>query len=297
MTRPTSIRGFSARLCARLAVSAALLVSLTGLVFIERLFAPRAELWPRWQAHHPASTETIDHTAWQRILETYLSPGPDRVGRFAYGRVTPADRETLDAYIQRLTETLVSTLNRAEQLAYWINLYNALTVQVVLDHYPVESIRDIAISPGLFAIGPWDKQLAEIEGEAVSLNDIEHRILRPIWRDPRIHYAVNCASIGCPDLQASAFTGAGAEALLEAAARAYVNHPRGARIEKSKLTVSSIYAWYREDFGGTEAGVIAHLTRYARPELAKSLEAVTEIGGYEYDWGLNDAAPAEARSD
>ncbi len=105
-----------------------------------------------------------------------------------------------------------------------------------------------------------------------------------------MHYAVSCAAIGCPDLQATAFTGAGAEALLEAAARAYVNHPRGARVENGRLVVSSLYAWYREDFGGTEAGVIAHLKRYAGPEFAKALESVTEIDGDEYDWAL-DAAP------
>ncbi len=291
MSRPAPGRGRAARLCARLALSAALLVSLAGLVSIERLFAPKAELWPRWQAHDPGSTETVDHGAWQRILGTYLAPGADRVNRFAYASIRPADRHALDGYIARLAATPVSALARPEQLAYWINLYNALTVQVVLDHYPVASIRDIAISPGLLAIGPWDNTLIEVEGEAVSLNDIEHRILRPIWRDPRIHYAVSCASIGCPDLQASAFTGAGAEALLEAAARAYVNHPRGARVENGELTVSSLYAWYREDFGGTEAGVIAHLKRYAGPELAEALETVTEIDGYEYDWALNDAAP------
>ncbi len=132
--------------------------------------------------------------------------------------------------------------------------------------------------------------LIEVEGEAVSLNDIEHRILRPIWRDPRVHYALNCASIGCPDLRAAAFTAENAEALLDTAARAYVNHPRGARVENDRLTVSSIYAWFREDFGGTEAGVIAHLKRYAGPELAKALETATDIGGYEYDWALNAAA-------
>ncbi len=296
MSRPAPGRGFAGRvctrlLCARLALGAALLVSLAGLVSIERLFAPSAELWPRWQAHDPGSTETVDHGAWQRILGTYLAPGADRVNRFAYASLGPADRHALDGYIVRLAATPVSALARPEQLAYWINLYNALTVQVVLDHYPVASIRDIAISPGLFAIGPWDKELIEVEGEAVSLNDIEHRILRPIWRDPRVHYAVSCAAIGCPDLQATAFTGAGAEALLEAAARAYVNHPRGARVENGRLVVSSLYAWYREDFGGTEAGVIAHLKRYAGPELAKALETVTEIEDYEYDWALNDAAP------
>ncbi len=295
MSRPAPGRGFAGRvctrlLCARLTLGAALLISLAGWVSIERLFAPKAELWPRWQAHDPGSGASVDHGAWQRLLESYLAPGTDGVNRFAYGRVSPADREALNAYVESLAATQVSALKRAEQLAYWINLYNALTVQVVLDHYPVASVRDIAISPGLFAVGPWDKALIEVEGEAVTLNDIEHRILRPIWRDPRVHYAVNCASIGCPDLQASVFTGAGAEALLEAAARAYVNHPRGARVENGRLTVSSLYAWYREDFGGTEASVIAHLKRYAGPELAKALETVTDIEDYEYDWALNDAA-------
>ncbi len=291
MSRPAPGRGFAGGVCARLTLGAALLVSLAGLVSIERLFAPKAELWPRWQAHDPGATETVDHGAWQRILGTYLAPGADRVNRFAYASIGPADRHALDGYIARLAATPVSALARPEQLAYWINLYNALTVRVVLDHYPVASIRDIAISPGLFAIGPWDKTLIEVEGEAVSLNDIEHRILRPIWRDPRVHYGVNCAAIGCPDLQARAFTAENAEALLDAAARAYVNHPRGARIEAGRLTVSSIYAWFREDFGGTEAGVIAHLTRYAGPEHVKALETVADIEDYEYDWALNDAAP------
>ena len=87
-------------------------------------------------------------------------------------------------------------------------------MKVVLDHYPVDGIRDIDISPGLFAGGPWDKKLVEIEGDDVSLNDIEHRILRPIWRDPCIHYAVNCASIGCSNLRPTAFTAANAERCL-----------------------------------------------------------------------------------
>ena len=117
----------------------------------------------------------------------------------------------------------VSGLGRDEQCAYWINLYNALTLEVVLDHYPVDSIRDIDISPGLFSQGPWGKKLITVEGEQVSLNDIEHRILRPIWRDPRIHYAINCASLGCPNLQPRPFTGRTLDHALDLAAMRFVD--------------------------------------------------------------------------
>ncbi|HER63264.1 MAG TPA: DUF547 domain-containing protein, partial [Desulfobacteraceae bacterium] len=166
--------------------------------------------------------------------------------------------------------------------------YNALTVQVILNHYPVKSIMDIDISPGFFSNGPWDAKLLTIKGEKVSLNDIEHRILRPIFKDNRIHYAVNCASLGCPDLQPVAYTAANTEKLLEAGARAYINSPRGARMEKGRLYVSSIYKWFRVDFGGSEDGVIKHLLQYAEDDLAESLRTYDKGLRDDYDWSLND---------
>jgi hypothetical protein len=123
----------------------------------------------------------------------------------------------------------------------------------------------------------------------VSLDDIEHRILRPIWKDPRTHYSVNCASLGCPNLPAQAFTSSNLEQLLDDGARAYVNHPRGARVENGRLTVSSIYVWFAPDFGSGDAGVIAHLKQYAEPALKKKLGSVDRIADDEYDWALNDA--------
>ena len=184
----------------------------------------------------------------------------------------------------------VSGLARDEQFSYWVNLYNALTIDVVLDHYPVDSIRDIDISPGLFADGPWGRALVEIEGRPVSLDDIEHRILRPIWRDPRIHYAVNCASIGCPNLATTAFIPGDAERLLDEGAAAFVNHDRGCRIDGDGVRVSSIYAWFEEDFGGDDAGVIGHLRQHARGARADALGALDRIYGHDYDWRLNDLA-------
>jgi hypothetical protein len=199
------------------------------------------------------------------------------------------EKAALGRYIASLAALPIGGYDRSEQMAYWINLYNALTVQVVLDHYPVDSIRDIDISPGLFSNGPWGKRLVEIDGEALSLDDIEHRILRPIWHDPRIHYAINCAALGCPNLQAEPFRGATIDPQLDAAARAYVNSPRGAAVDGDDLVLSSIYDWFMEDFGATEEQVIRHLRSYADPGLDAVLRQFTSVDDYRYDWDLNDA--------
>lgn len=255
---------------------------------LEAMFAPSAKLWSRWLAADPTATAEIDHSSWDALIKTYLREGPSGPARFAYGSVSPADREALQAYLAKLQAVAISRYSRPEQFAYWVNLYNALTVKVVLDHYPVASIRDINISPGLFTRGPWGRELVTIEGEGVSLNDIEHRILRPIWKDPRIHYAVNCAAVGCPDLQKDAFTAANTEALLDRGARTYVNDERGVRFDNGRLIISSIYGWFAEDFGGS-AGVLAHLRQYAEPQLRQRLESRTAADGHAYDWSLNAA--------
>ena len=260
----------------------------SGFISIESLFAPDAKLWERWLAHEPQSTATIGFGDWNRLLSVYVRPSESGVNHFDYAEVTPEDREALDAFLARMAAISISRHARQEQLAYWINLYNALTVRVILDHYPVDSIRDIGISPGLFAKGPWGKKLITVEGEELSLNDIEHRILRPIWRDPRIHYAVNCAAIGCPNLQPTAYTGQQVESRLDAAARDYVNDPRGVFIANGRVTVSKIYDWFGEDFGGTASAVLAHLTQYAEPALAARLEEIGEIHDTAYDWRLNE---------
>lgn len=127
-----------------------------------------------------------------------------------------------------------------------------------------------------------------IQGQKISLDDIEHRILRPLWKDNRVHYAVNCASMGCPNLQLEAYTPENMEALLEKGAREYVNQPRGVQPEGDRLLLSSIYDWFQTDFGDSEESVSGHLQRYANPELATRLK---EFGGkisYDYDWRINE---------
>jgi hypothetical protein len=250
--------------------------------------APKAELWARWQAHDPASRQEIDHGWWDEFLKKYLiAPHPSGINRVRYAAVAIEDRRALDGYLRNLQSLRVSGYNRAEQKAYWINLYNALTVNVILSRFPVKSIRDINISPGLFSSGPWGAKLFTVEGEKLSLDDIEHRILRPIWKDNRVHYAVNCASLGCPNLRPSAYTGENMESLLEKGAREYVNHSRGVGVRNGKLRVSSIYVWFQEDFGGTAEGLMEHWQKYAAEGLANVLRNYSGSLEHGYDWRLN----------
>jgi len=268
-----------------------LLAGAAALLPSAAIAAPRAEAWPRWERHVPGSARTAAHDDWAGFLAAYRVVGADGIARLRYAAVAPADRARLDAYVAGLAAQPVDALDRPEQMAFWLNLYNALTVRTVLRHYPVASIRDIRISPGLFSVGPWGRKLVAVAGEEVSLDDIEHRILRPLWRDPRVHYGLNCASLGCPDLPARPFAGADVDAMLEAAARTYVNHPRGAAVEGGRLFVSSIYDWFADDFA-TDGGVLAHLHRHAAPALAGALAQAGRIEGDRYDWRLNDAVPA-----
>jgi hypothetical protein len=238
-----------------------------------------------------------DHSAFDRLLQIYVKPGTDGLNRVDYAgwRANGADRAALDAYIMVLSGTAASRLTRLEQWAFWANLYNAITVQVILDRYPVGSIRDIrSTGAGLSVgglIGPWKTKRVVVEGRNLSLDDIEHAIMRPTFKDPRVHYSVNCASIGCPNLPRRAFRAASLEADLDANARAFINSPRGVRVVRDGVRLSSIYTWFKEDFG-TQAQLRAHLAKYAQPALAAQIQTA-RILGHDYDWKLNDAkAPA-----
>jgi hypothetical protein len=235
-----------------------------------------------FSTHNPSATMTVDHSVWERILSTYVVASPDRINRFAYGKV-------LKAYLTALQGVQVTALKADEQRAFWINLYNALTIDVVLDHYPVKTIKDISLGGGFFASGPWKKALVTVEGRALSLDNIEHDILRKVWRDPRVHYAVNCASMSCPNLMVKAFTAANLDRMLTQGARDYINHPRGVRVDNGKVYLSQIFEWYRKDFGASEADVLTHVAGYAEPGLKAQLRGVTRVADYSYDWSLNEA--------
>jgi len=239
-----------------------------------------------------ASADVLD-----TLFGRYLVLPADGVARVRYGawKANVADMAALNGWITAAAAARPSAMARNEAYAYWANLYNALTLKVVLERYPVRSIRDIRSSGVPFDpkgyFGPWRTRLVTVEGRRMSLDDIEHETMRPQFQDPRVHYAVNCASIGCPNLRLRAWRAATLEVELDDAARDFVNHPRGAMFRADGgLRVSSIYTWFREDFGASEAGVIAHLRRYATGDLARRLATATRITEDAYDWALNDTA-------
>jgi hypothetical protein len=248
--------------------------------------APAAKAITFWMDSNEASSKTINHDAWQGLLDKYLISDPNGVNRFKYGTVPDIDRKALKHYIKTLEGIDPRRYNRNEQMAYWINLYNALTVNVVLDAYPVKSI--LKIGGSLFSPGPWNEKYLNITGQKLSLNDVEHGILRPIWQDSRIHYAVNCASYSCPNLSAMVFTAGDIDNQLSKAAKAYVNNPRGITVEGKNLLLSKIFDWYKTDFGANEKELLRELAKHAEPALAKRLAKHNGDIDYEYDWDLNE---------
>lgn len=250
---------------------------------IESLFSRHAE--------GEASSPTVDHVAWDRLVRTHVRPDGDGLNKVDYMGFEPRGRAELERYLADLQRVDVPALDRSEQFAYWVNLYNALIVKVVLDHFPVKSIRDISLGGALLATvmgGPWKAKIATVNGLALSFDDIEHTILRRIFKDPRLHFAINCGSVGCPNLRTEAFTAAAIESQLEASAREFVNSRRGVAIENGRLVLSAIFKWYKRDFGGDERNVLDHLKRYADEPLRGALETVITVDRYDYDWRLND---------
>lgn len=222
----------------------------------------------------------------------------EQVNRFAYGAMRDADRTRLDAYVAAMADIRVTALNRDQQYAYWLNLYNALLVQAVLDNYPVRTIHDINTESGIYSAGLYDAPLITVEARILTLNDILHGILRPIWRDERVHYGAVCGAVGCPDLHPVAFTGANFDRELSKAARKFLTHSRAAVVrgvrnqadrldQDGRLQVSSLYRWYAEDFGQDDLGVIAHMRQFASPRLQAALDRVGEIDRHDFDWSLN----------
>jgi hypothetical protein len=261
-----------------------LALSVTAFLFLSR--APTAQLDPYWEKETADSTLVISHESWQELLDEYLITGHSSgVNRVDYEGLQEEGLETLQSYVEAMEEIDPRDYNRAEQFAFWVNVYNAVTVKLVTENYPVDSITELGKSTLTF--GPWEDVLVNIAGKPLTLNDIEHRILRPLWKDYRIHFVANCGSIGCPNLSAQAFTALNQEQLLEQASNDYLQHSRGLYFDKGKLTLSSIFDWYKEDFGASQAERLHALSQYLPDPVALKVDNYSGTIDYRYDWQLN----------
>ncbi|CAM2897767.1 putative Ser/Thr protein kinase [Legionella steigerwaltii] len=244
-------------------------------------------LWPKWEINNPLSKEVISHKLWQDFLNRRIVSSEENINLVDYAHMTQTDLNLLKDYLKSMSEVNIDNYNRDEQLAYWINVYNALTVQIIANYYPVTSIQEINISPGLFSIGPWGANLITIKDTSLTLDDINNRIIRAIWNDPRTHYALNNGTIGAPNLSRKIYQGKLLEEQLNEAASNYINSLRGVSVIEGKLIISKLYDWYEEDFGGTKKDVIFHLLQFAKEPLLSQLKHINTIDSYIYNWHIN----------
>ena len=250
------------------------------LVSITAMAAPSQDYWGFWDKSKQSNFTRIDHSAWSSILGKYVIDNHSSgVNRFRYSAVTAASQKILARYLGDLENIDLRKYNRREQHAYWLNLYNALMVRLVLDHYPVKSINEID--------GAMDNALVRVAGKHLSLNDIEHRILIPIWKDHKTHFGISCASVSCPNVLTQAFTSSNVNPMLEKAGHDYINHARGVYLKNGKMQASSMFNWYREDFAKDDKTMLKVFAHYADDRLALYLLGFQGEIDYVYDWSLN----------
>jgi hypothetical protein len=233
-----------------------------------------------------ARAQAVDHSMWDRLLQAHV----DERGLVDYDAFALNPR--FEEYLRRLARTDPVRLPRAEQLALWINAYNAYTIELINRHGERRSIRNINRALGLIARkGPWSERMATVGGRTYTLDEIEHEIIRPRFEEPRIHFTLVCAAIGCPALRREAYTGARLDAQLEDQARGFLRgSPAKNRVDlqAQRVYLSPIFRWYREDFGRDDAEVGRYLARFhdgAERELL--LGGVFRIDYTPYDWTLN----------
>jgi hypothetical protein len=225
-----------------------------------------------------AAGPVVDHSLFGELLATHVKEGAVNYAGFK------AEEGKLDQYLTVLENTDPELLDREEQFAFYINAYNAWTIKLILSAYPgLTSIKEL----GSLFRSPWKKEIATIHGKKLSLDDIEHAILRPRFKDPRVHFAINCASKSCPPLISEPYRGAVLNAQLDQVTRNFINTPGNCRLEGDTLWVSSIFKWFSEDFNDDPAGFHQ---KYSTGDLNQRLQ---EKGGrlnvryLDYDWSLN----------
>lgn len=213
----------------------------------------------------------VDHSAFDALLKTYVSNGGD----VDYAGIK-SQVATLDKYLGFLSQNVpTSGSNKNEVLAFWINAYNANTIKLIVDNYPVASIMD------LYGGKAFDKKWITIGGESLSLNDIENNKIRAKFNEPRIHFAVNCAAKSCPPLLNKAWTADNVQSNLESRALAFVNNSTYNKLSSAGIQISKIFEWYAKDF---PVDIISYINKFSKTKV----EVGSKVSYIEYDWALNN---------
>lgn len=225
-----------------------------------------------------SNSTPINHNIWTDLLQKHVkSSGVDYRGFID-------DSTSFNKYLGLLESSLPNEKNwsRDEQFAYWINAYNAFTVKLIIDHYPTKSIKDI--KKGVpFVNSVWDIKFIKIEDQKLDLNNIEHGILRKKYADPRLHFAINCASISCPALLNEAYVAEKLDMQLQEAGIAFLNDNLKNKIDSKNPKLSPIFSWFKSDFTKGQS-LIEFVNQFIDEPIAES----AKVSKTDYDWNLND---------
>lgn len=239
-----------------------------------------------------AAAEAPDYTLWQNLLTKHYDPARG----MSYKALKAQDKATLDKLRRQMAQVDPAALSPKDRLAYWINLYNINVVGVVVDNYPVESIRDISTDP-VTRLNVFKKDSVKTKAGAISLNDVENGKIREGFKDPRIHFAINCAAESCPPIRPEPYAGAKLDQQLDDQARKFLNGPKGVRFEKDGqelvLHVTKIMDWFADDFETWGGGRVAFLRKYLPANQQKQIDAArgkVDLEFDDYSWKLNDTS-------
>lgn len=220
----------------------------------------------------------IEHDTWTQLLSLYV----DQEGWVDYAGFKN-DATRLDAYLKLISDNPPGDdQSRNSKMAYWLNAYNAFTIKLIIDHYPVASIKDLGGSITMVN-SPWDQKFFTIGGTDFDLNTIEHEILRPIFGDPRIHFGANCASVSCPKLMNEAFSEEELDLQLDRQTKIFINNPEKNQISVLNAELSSIFSWFKSDFEAS-GGVISFINKY----LDTPMDDQAKVSYKKYNWALNE---------
>lgn len=243
--------------------------------------SPRAKAIEFWDDHTPSSGLKPIHQSWQEILDVYLiDDHPSGVNRFNYDQVSELDQQKLIDYLAYLQNQDPRQLTKQRQKAYWINLYNATLVTFIVTTKPKDSIRRLNRTDF------WDVDRFTVAQQRLSFNDIEHGILRPLFQDERVHFALFRGSVGSANLAKKTYLGDTIDEDLEGATKAFVTHPRAVSFNNKELRLSRIFKWKEDDFGSNTEGVKVFIKQYLDPEAAQKVDQSTRVR-YQFDWMLN----------